>query len=90
MSAPQCEGLIWESRYGRFLWRAQILDWNGETNLQLWPWYENKGRWCPCSSRYGTGGLKIPIEAVAELADALSAVNQANGAEATHGASKAG
>lgn len=66
---------LFEQEHGRFLWRLEATQWNGQRRLQVWPWYQPKdgGDPRPCSSRYG-GGFAIPLDRVSELIAALSSI----------------
>lgn len=66
---------LFEQEHGRFLWRLEATQWNGQRRLQVWPWYQPKdgGDPRPCSPRYG-GGFAIPLDRVPELIAALSSM----------------
>jgi len=66
---------LFEQEHGRFLWRLEATQWNGQRRLQVWPWYQPKdgGDLRPCSSRYG-GGFAIPLDRVPDLIAALSSL----------------
>jgi|GEM_PF-1373304 len=69
--------ILFEQEHGRYVWRLQLVEWNGEARLQLWPWYHPKegGDLRPCSQRYG-GGFAIPLERLGELLGALRAIER--------------
>lgn len=69
---------IFEQEHDRYVWRVQLLNWNGQQRLQVWPWYRPKdgGDLRPCSAKFGTGGFAIPIERVSELVEALQGIRQ--------------
>lgn len=77
-AAGQRPPALFEQEHGRFVWRLEAAEWNGQPRLQVWPWYHPKdgSELRPCAARYG-GGFAIPLDRLPELIAALATVTRA-------------
>ena len=77
MKSP--EKFLFELRQRDKLWRINLVEYQGEWRLSVWPWFEKDGEWFPCAARFG-GGFQVPLNRLPELVEALQTARAEGGA----------
>ncbi len=68
------EAFLFEAKYRGNIWRFQILEYEGQARVSVWPWYEDgDGQLRPGTGKYGKGGFQFPIERLGELSESIGA-----------------